>query len=79
MSDCVLMLYGMAVRKQVLYDTKNMKYSGFVGCGGVVAECSEEATEALVFLVVGLKHFWKCPIDYFLTNKLNGDAQSITQ
>ena len=67
----------MAVRKQVLYDTKNMKYSGFVDCGGIVAESSEDqATEALVFLVVGLKHFWKCPIGYFLTNKLNGDAQA---
>ena len=26
MSDCTLMMDGMAVRKQVLYDTKNMKY-----------------------------------------------------
>ena len=50
MSDCALMMDGMAVRKQVLYDTKNMKYSGFVVCGGIVAESSEdEATEALVF------------------------------
>ena len=56
-----------------------MKYSGFVGCGGVVAESSEDqAKEALVFLVLGLKYFWKFPIGYFLTNKLNGDAQSIT-
>ena len=38
MSDRALMMDGMAVRKQVLYDTKNMKYSGFVECGGVVAE-----------------------------------------
>ena len=28
------------------------------------------------FLIVGLKHFWKCPIGHFLTNKLNGDAQA---
>ena len=77
MSDCALMMDGMVVRKQVLYDTKNMKYSGFVDCGGIVAESTEDqATEALVFLVVGLKHFWKCPIGYFLTNKLNGDAQA---
>ena len=41
-----------------------MKYSGFVDCGGIVAESSEDqATEALVFLVVGLKHFWKCPFN----------------
>jgi len=54
-----------------------MKYSGFVDCGGFVAESSEyQATEALVFFVVGLKHFWKCPIGYFLTNKLNGSAQA---
>ena len=46
-------------------------------CGWVVAESSvDEATEALLFLVVGLKHVWKCPIGYFLTNKLNGDAQA---
>ena len=77
MSDCALMMDGMVVRKQVLYDTKNMKYSGFVDCGGIFAESSEDqATEALVFLVVGLKHFWKCPIGYYLTNKVNGDAQA---
>ena len=76
MSDYVLMMDGMAVRKQVLYDTKNIKYSGFVDCGGVAAESSEDqAIESLLFLAVGLKHFWKCPIGYFLTNKLNGDAQ----
>jgi len=47
-----------------------------VDCGGIVAESSEDqATEALIFLVVGLKHVWKCHIGYFL-NKLNGDAQA---
>ena len=77
MSDFALIMDGMAVRKLVFYDTKNMKHSGFVDCGGAVAESSEsQATEALVFLVVALKHFWKCPTNFFLTNKLNGDAQA---
>ena len=76
MSDCALMIDAMAIRKQVLYDTKNTKYSGLLDYGGVFADSSEDqATEALVFLVVWLKSFWKCPIGCFVTNKLNGDAQ----
>ncbi len=68
MADCVLMIDAMAIRKQVLYDTKNAKYSGFVDYGGVVGEASEDqASEALVFLLVGLKKYWKCPIGYLLT------------
>ena len=77
MFDCALMMDGMPVRQQVLYDTKNMKYSGFVEGVEIVAESSEDqAKKALAFLVLRLTHFWKCPIGYFLTNKVNEDAQA---
>ena len=50
MSGCALIMDAMVVTKQVLCDTKIMKCSGFVDCGGVVAERSEDqATEALAF------------------------------
>ena len=77
MIDCTLMMDAMEIRKQVLYDAKNRKYSGFVDYGQIIAENSEnEASEALVFLLVGLKQYWKCPIGYFLANKLNGAMQA---
>ncbi len=54
MTDCTLMVDGMAIQKQVLYDHKNAKYSGFVDYGGIVPERSEEqALEALAFLLAG--------------------------
>ena len=42
MTDCTLMVDGMAIRKQVLYDHKNAKYSGFVDYFGIAPERSEE-------------------------------------
>eukprot|EP00795_Rhopilema_esculentum_P001042 gene1042-15371_t len=77
MSDCALMIDAMAIRKQVIYDKGNQKFSGFVDYGGCIPENSEDqASEALAFLLVGLRSHWKCPIGYFFTNKLNGQIQA---
>jgi len=39
-------------------------------------ECDGEmATEALVFLAVGLLGHWKAPVVYFFANKLSADVQ----
>ncbi len=77
MSDCALMIGAMAIRKQVIYDKSNAKFPGFIDYGGVIPEHSEnQASEALVFLLVGLRSHWKCPIGYFLTDKLNDQMQA---
>ena len=63
----------MAIRKQAIYDKSNQKFSGFVDYGGYIQKNSEDqASEALAFLLVGLRSHWRCPIGYFFTNKLNG-------
>ena len=41
MIDCTLMMDAMAIRKQVLYDAKNRKYSRFVDNGQIIAENTE--------------------------------------
>ena len=74
--DCTLMLHGMAIRKQVIYDPKKDQYVGFINYGGAVVEPSEKlASEALAFLLVGLRGHWKCPIGYFLINKMSANVQ----
>ena len=74
--DCALMLDGMAIRKQVMYDPKKDQYFGFINYIGAVVEPSEElASEALAFLLVGLRGHWKCPIGCFLINKMSANVQ----
>jgi hypothetical protein len=51
------------------------KYSGFVDYGPL--ETPEIiASEALVFLLVGLRSHWKQPIGYFLTDKATATIQA---
>ena len=50
------MIDGMAIRKQ-------MSYAGFIDYGNLYVENGEEhASKALVFMLTGLKTYWKCPI-----------------
>ena len=77
MLDCALLIDGMSIRKQVTYDQLKSKYSGFVDYGNIIPENSENlASEALVFMLTGLKSHWKCPVGYFLTDKLNAESQA---
>lgn len=72
---CVtLMLDAMATKKHVQYNPNTQNMSGYVDMGDGVNE-SDVATEALVFMVVGLQGHWKAPIAYYLTNSLSPDTQ----
>lgn len=73
--DCCLVLDAMAIRKQVLWESANNKYSGFVDYGPLQAP-KITASEALVFLLVGLRSHWKQPIAYFLTDKASAIIQA---
>jgi hypothetical protein len=67
----------MAVRKQTLWDSKNDKYVGFVDYGHIpTSKPDKYASEALVFVLVGARSNWKCPIGYFLTDKMTGKMQA---
>ena len=71
------MIEGMTIRKQMIYDKINCKYAGFIDYGNLSVENREEyASEALVFMLTGLKTYWKYPVGYFLTNKCNSKIQT---
>jgi hypothetical protein len=57
----------MAIRKQTV----------FVDYGHIPTSKPEQyASEALVFVLVGARSNWKCPIGYFLTDKMTGKMQA---
>eukprot|EP00794_Sanderia_malayensis_P008598 gene8598-9513_t len=69
-----IVIDGMSIRKQTVWDTKEQRFMGFIDYGNnAVVESSEElASEALVFMVVGATGVsWKSIIAYFLCNKVN--------
>ena len=70
MYDCALMMDAMANRKQAIYGKTKVKFAGFVDYEGCIPEDREEkASEAVDFLLVGLRSHWKAPIGYFFTKK----------
>lgn len=55
----------MAIRREIEWDAARKVHVGFVDFGdGPVDEV--EATEALVFMAVGLVGSWKIPVGYIL-------------
>jgi hypothetical protein len=75
--DCCLVFDAMAIRKQTLWDPKQDEFVGFVNYGPAQIESPETmASEALVFALVGLRSHWKCPIAYFLIDKLSASVQA---
>jgi len=64
--DCNLVFDSMCIRKKILYDASEDKFLGYCDFGGIQAEAQETpATEALVFMLVGLNGKWKHPIGYY--------------
>ena len=58
MTDAVLVVDAMAIHKGTFWDPKNWQYVGNVNYGTAVPKaCENPATEALVFLAVGLRGF----------------------
>ena len=63
--DCCLIIDAMSIRKQTVWEPKNDRYVGFVdyGEGGLVLDDPDTlASEAHVFLLVGTRSHWKCPV-----------------
>ena len=76
--DCCLVIDAMSIRKQTLWNPEEDKYSGFTDLGDTIPNRQSEklASEALVFLLVGTRSHWKCPIGYFLVDKINAKDQA---
>lgn len=62
---CSLMMDEMAIKKHIEWDGN--KYHGYVDMGTNASENdnSQEASQALVMLLVCLKQRWKIPVGYF--------------
>ena len=61
----------------MIYDKITCKYAGFIDYRNLSVENGEEyASEVLVFMLTGLKTYWRCPVDYCLTNKCNSEIQT---
>ena len=71
------MLDGMKIKKMMEYDPISSKFTGFVDLGEEHSTESEDlATEALMFMVVGLRGHWKQILGYFLITGISADMQT---
>ncbi|KAG4066247.1 hypothetical protein HA402_000471 [Bradysia odoriphaga] len=73
-----LMADEMAIRKQLIWNESKKQFIGYVDYG-IGIECNdttEEATDALFFMVVPINSKGKLPLAYYLTNKFTGDEKS---
>lgn len=68
----------MAIKKQILWDKKVDKFIGLSDYGNELDLEGNDtpATEVLVFMLVSLNGKWKCPVGYFLQNKVNSATQA---
>ena len=77
MKDVVLIVDAMSLHKSSLYDASQDSFAGLVDYGTAIPEPeTKDATEALVFINVGLTGHWRHPIAYFLQNKCSVMVQT---
>ena len=77
LADVVLIVDAMAIYKGTWWDPKKRSFVGNVDYGTAIPEASDDyASEALVFLICGVKGHWKHPVGYFLQNKISADVQA---
>lgn len=70
-----LMIDEMSIRRQVIWNDSLKKFIGYLDFG-TNQENSEEATEALVFLVNAVNEKWKVPVAYYFSNHLSGQEKA---
>ena len=62
----------MSIKQAITFDQLTATPTGFEDLGD---GNEEEAKEALVFMLVGVRGHWKAPIGYFLTKGLTAEGQ----
>jgi hypothetical protein len=76
-SLCSIMLDGVSIRQQIVYDPKTKRNVGFVDMGnGADSASGVKAKEAIVIMAVGLTGHWKVPLGYFLTAGISAATQA---
>lgn len=77
LKNCALIIDGMAIRKQVLWDNSQGRFTGNVNYGGLIeVDFEMAASEALFLQIVSYTENFKSPVAYFLINKVDADLQS---
>ena len=77
MSEVVLVVDAISLHKGTMWDPISKRYFGKVDYGTAVPEVSTDlATDALVFMTVGLSGHFKHPIGYVFYNKLTASVQA---
>ena len=71
---CSLLVDEMSIRKGLVYNHSDGKFVGHVDLGAGETDEAALATNALMFMAVGLKGQWKHPVTYFLTDHLASDT-----
>ena len=77
MSEVVLVVDAMSLHKATMWGPISNQYVGNVDYGTAVPEvCTDLATDALVFMIVGLSGHFKHPTGYVLYIKLTASVQA---
>nr|CAH0109604.1 unnamed protein product [Daphnia galeata] len=76
LAEATLSLDGMAIKKEIHWDSKVKKYFGFdefpsVQTAGSDKKNGSVATEALVFYLVSIDGRWETPVAYYFTNHVD--------
>lgn len=74
---CSLIMDEIAIRKHVEWDGN--KYHGYVdlGLNDVQTDNSEQASQALVLLLVSQTERWKLPVGFFLIHSMTGEQRAL--
>ena len=74
-ADATLVVDGMGLKSSRDWNKHKDKINGLTNYGeGIVLDDPDEvASEALVFLLVGMRKHWKYPTGYALCNKIKGE------
>lgn len=77
LKNCALIIDGMSIRKQVVWDDSEGRFIGNVNYGGIIdVDFEMAATEALFFQIVSYTENFKCPVAYFLITKADANLQT---
>lgn len=73
-----LMADEMAIRKQLIWNETKKQFIGYVdyGLNTEYNDSTEEASDALVFMVVPINSKGKLPISYYFTNTFSGEEKA---
>ena len=74
--NCCLLMDEMSIRQAHMYSRAKDRFVGHVDLGAGAIQETRLATNALVFMAVGLKGQWRHPVAYFLTDHLSGETQA---